>query len=272
MPHYNDLLSGPLACKFLLLASGMPHPLAAACDRRIAVNLAAAARAILDPWSGSLEDDLNRALTADMKIVPLAETLARDPRAAWWRDPLTRDMQVLLTGSQEVTQELAEDVAWEAYAQRPLRGYTTSTGPAGLTGHEALLAHQVGDWEPEYPVGRKRVSVTSGARVYEIGSPEDWHRLSIRYQDEGASHRRYRGGTAPSWTHVARDWDGVHLSFWGLLTATYVPVTHDSVTTVLWSWDSEQTVWLHDVLLLEENLSPLSRPPERFAPACSPGS
>jgi hypothetical protein len=48
----------------------------------------------------------------------------------------------------------------------------------------------------------------------------------------------------PAWAAVAADWDGVHVTFGGLLTAEQVRVHGPDGWTALWGWDSEMTVWL----------------------------
>lgn len=120
-----------------------------------------------------------------------------------------------------------------------------------------------------------RLRVSPDARVYEIGSPADWHVLAVRCGDPdtylgpdrhlltvaGIDH-----GPAPTWSRVAADWDGVHLSFAGLLSALYVPVTTDDVTTTLWSWEWEKTLWLQAPFTSGSTLRDLPEPPENPVP------
>jgi len=53
----------------------------------------------------------------------------------------------------------------------------------------------------------------------------------------------------------------VHLSFFGLLTALYTPVSTDGETTTLWTWCCERTVWLRNVFDEITNLPPLTERP-----------
>ena len=52
----------------------------------------------------------------------------------------------------------------------------------------------------------------------------------------------------PDWRRLAEDYDGVHLTFAGLLTTPFVPETSESGTTMLWTWDAEITEWLPDAV------------------------
>jgi hypothetical protein len=47
----------------------------------------------------------------------------------------------------------------------------------------------------------------------------------------------------PDWSKVAADWDGVHLSVGGWLTAEDVPYESGGVITELRGWDVESTAW-----------------------------
>jgi len=126
------------------------------------------------------------------------------------------------------------------------------------------------------PTSRWRLRVRPGARVWDIDAPEDWVRLVQRYPRvaprphagwELPGPNQHPSDTArlrsvaiqhavrtepavhvvPDWGGVAADFDGVHLSWAGFLTAEgYVSELHDSVTMLRY-WGSERTLWLHDV-------------------------
>ena len=52
----------------------------------------------------------------------------------------------------------------------------------------------------------------------------------------------------PDWPRVARDWDGIHLSIAGYITASDCAVrTGTGTATVLAGWNPDQTLWLNDV-------------------------
>jgi hypothetical protein len=89
-----------------------------------------------------------------------------------------------------------------------------------------------------------------------VDSAADWHQLALRYGDPGThpgsdAHLRATSGLdnglCPTWSAVAADYDGVHLTFAGLLTGLYAPVVTEGVTTTLWSWQWESTYWLRSV-------------------------
>jgi hypothetical protein len=80
--------------------------------------------------------------------------------------------------------------------------------------------------------------------VFKIHGPSDWHNLCVRYPSKYTEDSRL----APNWGAVAEEWDGVHLSFGGLLTAKQN--RHEAAAgwkagwTMLDFWHAEQTYWL----------------------------
>ena len=100
----------------------------------------------------------------------------------------------------------------------------------------------------EPPYYRWRLEVLPTARVYEVHGPQDWHTLCLAYP---ASSRLAYGKVPletliePNWQAVAEDWDGIHLSVGGLLTAERVRWGIPGTQTHLFGWDVESTVWLH---------------------------
>jgi hypothetical protein len=73
--------------------------------------------------------------------------------------------------------------------------------------------------------------------VFEIHSPADWADLASTYPSGHSP-------IDPDWAEVANDWDGVHLSRGGLVTAQDVAYALDNDTTELRGWDMESTAWL----------------------------
>ncbi|MCY3543078.1 MAG: hypothetical protein OXH22_03405 [Chloroflexi bacterium] len=128
--------------------------------------------------------------------------------------------------------------------------------------------------EFEFPVKQWRLRVSDAARVYEINGPADWHRLCAKYPAGSArdasdpSESDNEGWTlyplatlprdseeqdfatdmaswlTPNWSAVAAEWDGVHLTLGGLLTAEKVRVASAAGWSMLRFWDMEQTMWL----------------------------
>ncbi|GGM80250.1 hypothetical protein GCM10011609_15190 [Lentzea pudingi] len=75
-------------------------------------------------------------------------------------------------------------------------------------------------------------------RLCTIGSPADYERLVNRYPRQTSPHAQVH------WTRVAEDFDAVHLTVTGLLTAQHVPIATPHGTAVLTGWDAESTAWL----------------------------
>jgi hypothetical protein len=163
------------------------------------------------------------------------------------------------------------------HAQKPIASIATSTElPVApdepiRSGAHAELACGISDWDAVYPVHQMRLQVSPTARVYEIDSAADWHNLVQRTWDPAThpgsddSLRDAAGidnGPAPTWSAVADDYDGVHLTFAGLLTALYVPHATEEVSTTLWAWNWESTRWLRSVFASATPLDDLPEAPE----------
>ncbi|MFW6195025.1 MAG: hypothetical protein ACOC5M_00705, partial [Chloroflexota bacterium] len=120
-----------------------------------------------------------------------------------------------------------------------------------------------GDWDVrEYRIACWKMIAEASARVYEIAGPEDWHALCLRYPVEVGEtaardlRKRWPGADrlTPDWQAVANDWDGVHLSLGGLLTAAQVVNRTPAGWSVQWGWECELTVWLRWVFEAMERL------------------
>ena len=251
----------------------------------------------LDPWTaGGPVRRREWVLDEAARLRPLVATVVSDPRTSWWWAPLDRDGQLALTDpatDTAVTEAVGPATTWEIYAQRrdsprletstelaavqdgtvrhgtvrngTVRNETVQEGTV-RSGLHAQLASGSSDWQPEYPLRQTRLVVAGDARVYEVTGPSDWHRLARTYGDPAT----YRGpdrnlldlagiehGLGPTWSRAAADWDAVHLTFGGFITARYVPVTSGGFTTTLWSWESERTLWLREAFTAREVLADL---------------
>jgi hypothetical protein len=103
----------------------------------------------------------------------------------------------------------------------------------------ALLYHSGDHHLGKPPLVRYRLHAAEQLRVYEVDGPHAWHHLCIRYPVEG------RGGRlVPAWSAFVQDWNAVHLSLGGLLTADQVRVESAAGWTELEIWEFEQTRWL----------------------------
>ena len=148
--------------------------------------------------------------------------------------------------------------------------WTVSDPPPEV--HRALIS----SWELEPdPVSRWWLPIERDVRVWEIHSPDDWVRLVATYPAPGRAydgwelpglnqHRRdvdvllavdgqhgvriVGRQLVPDWAAVAADFDGVHLSWAGFLTAEgYVSDLDGDDVSMLRYWFSERTLWLCDV-------------------------
>jgi hypothetical protein len=104
--------------------------------------------------------------------------------------------------------------------------------------------------------------VSTGARVYEINSPRDWWNLAASHPADAPGYRytpnQDRSPSLaridPDWSKVAQDWDAVHLSVGGMLTAEDVAFNRDGVRAELRDWDLESTCLLRWVFTSVERL------------------
>jgi hypothetical protein len=134
------------------------------------------------------------------------------------------------------------------------------------------------------PIARWLLPVDPGARVFEIHRPGDWAELVQRYPsrarpdregwelpginqdrhvpfalwgvaDQNAARREIRHHLVPDWAAVAEDFDGVHLSWAGVVTAEgFVNDLGHGDVSLLRYWFHEQTLWLADVFGAPEPL------------------
>jgi hypothetical protein len=138
---------------------------------------------------------------------------------------------------------------------RPALGLFSTTcalpgqGPMGLRFVEDTLG-----WDSATV---ERVRVQADARIYEIDGAAAWAELAGRYPLEVTASRRHdwyritgRNGTwvIPDWSRVRHDYDAVHLSIAGYLSAAGTGIRiDDDRATVLAGWDPDATYWLVDL-------------------------
>jgi len=153
---------------------------------------------------------------------------------------------------------------------------------------EIAHAQLLDAWEMEDgPVTRWRLPVRSSARVFEINRPDDWAQLVIEHPRQAASHPEHwelpgrnqdpvslsalmgtrgqraartsiRSHLVPDWRSVAEHYDGVHLTWAGLITTEgCVTDLGEGDVAMMRYWSSERTHWLADVF---DDPEPLSSP------------
>lgn len=195
----------------------------------------------------------------------------------WWRDgaavgrhfeqPLFRDFSEVY-GNGEFTRS----------------GLWTVSDPPPEVNDDLFMA-----WDfAGFPVTRWHLPIHAVVRLWNIDGPSDWVRLVETYPRvatqphhgwELSGPNQYPSDTRmlrsienqhavrvavdrhvlPDWEVVARDFDGVHLSWAGFLTAEgFVSDLSGGGVTMLRYWGSERTLWLHDVF---GTPAPLTPPP-----------
>jgi hypothetical protein len=280
----DDFMLAPAAAAMFVLADRLGFDAERLAEPATATALASTALRDLNPWSGEAAACRSSALARVQPLRGLVSAVVTDLRNAWWSASVDRSAQLFLTGQADPQLDpmrlhapQGPIDAWESYAQKPVGGISTSTElPVAhdepiRSGAHAELSCGSSDWDAVYPVHQVRLQVSATARVYEIDSAADWHTLVQRYGDPAthpgsdASLRAAAGidnGLAPTWSAVAEDYDGVHLTFAGLLTGLYVPTATGKLSATLWAWEWESTRWLRSVFTSATTLDDLLAPPE----------
>ena len=245
------MLRCPVGCNFLLTIERDQVPVALAVTPTQAFARAAIALNALNPWSSEFRRAVAAALSRGSRLADLARDVATHPESRWWTDPMDRTRQILVIDdtsdrASSHTSSTESDAGWEDYAERPTRWRITSTLRGGYSCVDTVIASGVGDWSEIYPHRRFEAEVDESARVHEILSPADWHALCVSYPriNQQPGSPAGVGTLVPDWGRVATQWDGVHLTFMALLTVPFVRHSSTAGTTMMWSWDTEGTVWL----------------------------
>ncbi|MDE2817450.1 MAG: hypothetical protein OXM03_09025 [Chloroflexota bacterium] len=266
-PNTDDsaarLLRCPVGCAFLLTVARDQVPIAQAVTPRHAFARAVVALDALNPWSGHFEQAVTAALSHGSSLKSLARAVADHPASRWWTAPIDCSRQVFISKNEmeraSSRQLSPETIAhWEAYAQRPLSWRITSTLRGEFSCVDTVLG--TGDWLNPEEYDRFAAEIEPTARVLEGASPADWHKLCVSFPsvNKDRNSPAGAGSLSPDWSRVASRWDGVHLTFAGLLTTPFVRHSSAAGTTMLWSWDAEGTTWLPgDFLRQGSPLAPL---------------
>lgn len=269
MPGPDELLASPLACGFFLLAAREQLPAGALCRPPLADALVAEAAVQLNPWTAYAAEARAEVLARAGEVRDLAAEVLADPRSAWWWTPVGRRQLAVGGAADPVHVPTVASSAWAEYGQRPYPRLVTSTPYEGGSGMHSALAAQTGDLDPEYPLWQVEATVAPTARVFEVRSAADWRELALSHPVRKAPDSvdsdpvGLASDVAPDWVSVAREWDGVHLGFGGLLAGSLRPLGPVGERTTLWTWECEQTVWVRDVLTDRVALPPLTGPPDR---------
>ncbi len=273
------LTAAPLGCAFLAWAERLGLNAETAATPPASFHLLAEAVIEVSVWWANHAGRVRDVLAEGPRLRPLARAILGQPVARWWFGPLDRRAQLLAAvptdAAPGVTMNATEAPSvivtpdgpptdWERYAQKPAWGVYTSTEVDGLSSFLVGAAGTAGDLGPiDLPFARVRLSTPSHARVFTVDGPAAWHRLGTAYPAHEAGGL-FGGLVAPDFGAVARDWDAVHVTFGGLLTADQVPIEGPDGRTALQGWDAEQTVWLRRVFDEVSRLPDLAEPLPRL--------
>jgi hypothetical protein len=189
------------------------------------------------------------------ELAPVAHRLAELPAARWWWRPLRRATQTWLVypgeqGAAPLHDFVVDFRPYRSDAIKPATGLWTSTSVSDLP---SLWLFHGWDGLVDLPLAVWHLRVDPSARVYEVAGPADWVTLCERhpadtttvYADKWQHDWGLPADTVitPDWQKVAEDWDGVHLSMAGLLTASSLRLPVPGGHTLLEGWETESTVW-----------------------------
>ncbi len=245
------LLRCPVGCVFLLTIERDEVPIEIAVTPPQAFARAAIALDTLNPWSADFERTVAAALSRGADLASLARAVVTHPQSRWWTAPMDPTRQLLVIDdtahpTSARTVPPASNVRWESYAQRPVGWRITSTLWGAYSCVDTAIASGVGDWTQVTSHRRFAAEIDESARVFEVSGPADWHTLCVSFPRVN-QHPNSPAGIdtlSPDWGRVGTQWNGVHLTFMGLLTAPFVRYSSVAGTTMLWSWNTEGTLWL----------------------------
>ena len=239
-------------------------------------------------WQGpDAEDEALKAPEVAAGLVPVAQALSAAPAARWWSSPMTPDCQRyvqhvssdgeddpphLSGAAANLTRWKSDTVEderqarkrpsnpaanwsghwWSSLALSSLVSTTRSLPGLGAVG--LALVEDSSGWTDArcWPLAPR-----AGSRIYEIFGPGDWAELVARYPLDVTRSRRHDWWRVTGWsgrwlipdfTAVTVDYDAVHLSVIGYLTAAGRALPVGDARTMLAGWDPDQTWWLSDVL------------------------
>lgn len=209
-------------------------------------------------WRGL--DDVLLAAKGPLQAVA-AEAMSRSA-FAWWADGTSLHSQsaylrhvhagvhTTAVNLEEAVTHISDKAKWWVYPDNAL---VSSRGP--VFGHPSVVSVATDDhWMQDKGHSLWAVEVTPGSRIFEVHSKRDWSRLVYTYPLSGEGFMTYNWGNRsrigsrlllPDWPAISKDWDGVHVSFVGYLSAAYEPIPLDEDRHVLLAgWHPDATTWL----------------------------
>ncbi len=251
----DHLLNSVVGCAFVVAfdEAGLTPDVVA--DPNASLRMAAACVNFVFRYNSNHDLVAPGILTLARGQVDQARTLIESPDTQWWFHDVDLDRQTWLsihgTPDEFIYGTPPDTMAWqqpgnpprpwERYAQKPYGNQITSTlyGPY-LTSTLVAYDSRVGDYDCKFPLAWWSVRFPESVRVYEIHGPSDWHDLCVSYPARGREDDRL----VPNWGAASEEWDGVHLSLGGLLTAEQNRYESPAGWTMLDAWHAEQTYWL----------------------------
>lgn len=282
------LLASPAGCTLLLMAEA--HDLSPEHLAEPEFGLFAIAIAVgqISPWNGDHDQIVEFALSQGSRLRQRAlDLVAHQGIASWW-DPIDRENQLWLPQHdgficpEEVWELRPRDKpnSFERYVHEPRPLVSTSNRFDNLSPELAHVLAGSGDWDLEFPIHPRHVTVRHNARVLEIASAQDWFDLVRRYPADGFHNTHpdeigqpwgnAPGLIVPHWRNISFDWDGVHITPWAYLTANQIRHTFEPGWSEPWAWEGAHTIWLDWMFASVEDLPPVNEDafePPPIAPA-----
>jgi hypothetical protein len=241
--HVAGLLKSPLGLTLLEMLAIQPRPQEIRDMSEAELYASAVSSCIfMSPHRPDYDSRLAELRAMAPRLAELANRVVSLPATATWWDPMGADHQVWVskTGERPIADKMEIDFSqYLPEVTKPRQAIWTSSPVRGGLAAGWIEWLVSGEDQRPGPYSVWRMQVEKQARVFEVHSPGDWHRLATAYA--GVSSGKEKN---PDWTLVSTDWDAVHLSVGGLLTAQAVTMEDEAGTTTLRGWDVESTVWL----------------------------
>jgi hypothetical protein len=158
-------------------------------------------------------------------------------------------------------------------ADAPRSPVVSGSGPVSGTETTGYELDADGGWFRYSPGAEPMWSVAGGWAPHPEGSLRSLPVELFEVPGQNAARMSIRRHLVPDWASVARDWDGVHLSWAGLVTTEgFVSDLPGGDVAMLRFWFTERTLWLTDVFAEPEPLGAAEIEAELSNGATRPGA
>ena len=246
-----SILSSPMGCAFFVYAREEGWSPADLADPSVSFLLAVDAVEEISIYYSGHAAKVAALRAQAPSLRPMVQATLENPGIAWWYAPLDLDNQIWVSH-----ERLPPDT--EKWQRRggPLqnfRAYCTSTLVGEYTSEMFACGYTCCDFwgllfQPDSRLHTWRIRFPARVRVYEVNDAADWHRLCVRYPARGVDDDRL----VPNWGAVATEWDGVHLTFGGLLSCEQARYEDASGWSMNQFWQIERTWWLNGIATVSE--------------------